>query len=325
MKKNLFTIVVGLLLVAIVGLLLFTFQVRKSEVVVVTTFGKSTAPINEAGGPYWRLPYPVQIVHRFDQRVQNFEDKFTESQTADKFTLLASVYVGWKITDAQSFLLKFGGNTEPIAAAEQVMDRMLSSAKTAVMGVHPLADFLSPEGEGNQFVGIEHQILDLVQAEVRGNGYGLEIQFLGIKKLGLPESVTTSVFDRMKSERKVLADSSQYAGESEAAKIRSEADRKASELLSHADAKATEIRGEGEAEAIKSLKVFEQNPELASFIFRLGALESSLKGSTLILDQHTPPFDLLSGSAAIPGGPAIRAAVSPAPENSSTNLVTRSK
>ena len=36
-----------------------------------------------------------------------------------------------------------------------------------------------------------------------------------------------------------------------------------------------------------------QNPELANFIFSLSALEDSLKElSTLIFDQHTPPFAL---------------------------------
>ncbi|HWX18894.1 MAG TPA: protease modulator HflC [Candidatus Binatia bacterium] len=300
MTKNPFTIIVGLLMLAIVGLLLFSFQVRKSEVVVVTTFGKPTRTITEPGGPYARLPWPVQSVHRFDQRVQNFEDKFTEGLTADSFNLLASVYVGWKITEPQAFFPKFASTADPIAAAEQVMDRMLGGAKTAVIGNHPLADFLAPAGEGNKFAAIEQEILNLVQAEVRAQNYGLEIQFLGVKKLGLPESVTTSVFERMKSERKVLADRSEFEGVAEAQKIRSEADRKASELLSTAEAQATEIRGKGEAEAIKSLKVFQQNPELASFIFRLSALEGSLKGSTLIFDQQTPPFDLLTGVSVNP-------------------------
>jgi len=37
---------------------------------------------------------------------------------------------------------------------------------------------------------------------------------------------------------------------------------------------------------------------LASFIFRLNALESSLKErSTLIFDQQTPPFDLFRGAS----------------------------
>jgi hypothetical protein len=52
------------------------------------------------------------------------------------------------------------------------------------------------------------------------------------------------------------------------------------------------------AEAAKSLTVFRQNPELANFIFRLDALEASLKDhSTLIFDQNTPPFDLFRGAS----------------------------
>jgi hypothetical protein len=39
--------------------------------------------------------------------------------------------------------------------------------------------------------------------------------------------------------------------------------------------------------------VFEKNPTLATFMFRLSALEQSLKErTTLVLDQRTPPLDL---------------------------------
>ncbi len=43
MKKNLITIVIAAVLVVIFALLLFTFQVRQSEVAVLTTFGKPAA------------------------------------------------------------------------------------------------------------------------------------------------------------------------------------------------------------------------------------------------------------------------------------------
>src|SRR5436190_7367087 len=295
MKRNFFSISVGALLIFIVLLLLFVFQVRKSEIVVVTTFGKPTRDVG-IPGPHLRLPWPIENVHRFDQRVQNFEDRFTEGLTADSFNLLTTVYVGWKITDPKAFFPKFAGSSEPIAEAEKTLDRMLGNAKAAVVGKHPLADFLSPVSEGNKFRDIEKEILGIIQSQVQANNYGLEIVFLGVKKLGLPENVTQQVFDRMQSERKVLAERSQSEGEAEAQKIHSEADRKAQELLANAESEATRIRGIGEAEAAKSLSVFQQNPELANFIFRLSALEGSLKErSTLIFDQRTPPFDLFRG------------------------------
>jgi len=295
MKRNFLAIAVGALLIFIVCLLLFVFQVRKSEVVVVTTFGKPTRDVSEPG-PHLRWPWPIENVHRFDQRVQNFEDRFAEGLTADSFNLLTSIYVGWQITDPKAFYPTFAGSSEPIAEAEKALDRMLGNVKQGVIGKHPLGDFLAPVGEGNKFADIEKEILGIIQAQVQANNYGLKIQFLGIKKLGLPETVTQQVFDRMQSERKVLADKSQAEGEADAQKIRSEADTKAAQLLANADGEATQIRGKGEAEAAKSLNVFQQNPELAYFIFRLAALEGSLKDrSTLIFDQRTPPFDLFQG------------------------------
>ncbi len=295
MNRKHLTFLIGGILLLIFVLLLFVFQVRRTEVVVVTTFGKPTREIDKPG-PYGRLPWPIQTVHRFDQRVQNFEDKFTEGLTSDNFNLLTSVYVGWKITQPKAFFPKFAGSSEPVHEAEKVLERLLANAKSAVVGKHPLSDFITPSGEGNKFVNIENEILAAVQSQVQANNYGLAIEFLGIKKLGLPESVTQSVFERMTSERQVLISKSQFEGEGEAQKIRSEAERKAQEMLATAEGQATQIKGKGEAEAAKSLQAFQQNPELANFIFRLTALEGSLKDrSILIFDQHTPPFDLFRG------------------------------
>src|SRR6266404_8675643 len=297
MKRNSLTLAIGLLLAIIVGLLLFVFQVRKSEVVVITTFGKPTRPITEPG-PHVKLPWPIQKVYKFDQRVQNFEDPLTEGLTRDSFNLLTAVYVGWKITEPTNFFPKFAGSANPISEAEKVLERLLGNAKSAVVGKHPLSDFVSATDNGTNFVAIENEILTAMQTQVRANNYGLDIEFLGIKKLQLPESVTQSVFERMTSERKVLTDKLQFEGEGEAQKIRSEADRKASELLYVAEGQATQVRGKGEAEAARSLEVFQKNPELANFIFRLTALEGSLKDrSILVFDQNTPPFDLFRGAS----------------------------
>lgn len=297
MKRNLFTLIIGLLIIFVFGLLLFVFQLRQSEVAVVTTFGKATRPITEPGA-HLKLPWPIQKVFKFDQRVQNFEDKLTEGITRDSFNLLTSVYVGWKITSPTNFFPKFAGSADPIAEAEKMMEQRVGNAKRAVVGNHLLSDFISASDSGNTFSGIEKEILATVQSQMHADNYGLEIVFLGIKKLQLPESVTQSVFERMTSERKVLADKSQFEGEADAQKIRSEAERQAAEMVYAAEGKATEIRGAGEAEAAKSLSVFQKNPELANFIFRLNALEGSLKDrTTLVFDRNTAPFDLFGGAS----------------------------
>ncbi len=293
MKRNPLTLVIGTLLILIFGLLLFTFQVRTTQVAVVTTFGKPRGDGITEPGFYWKLPWPIQRVYYFDKRVQSFEDKFTQETTADKATLLTSVYVGWRITDPKSFFPKFAGGS--VAEAEKILGDLIRHAKTSTVGKHDLADFVSADGSG-KFPEIEAEMLSIIQSQVEAHNYGISVDFLGIKKLGFPESVTQEIFNQMTSERNVLIQGLEAEGEAQARIIRSEADRRAAEVLATARAEANAIRGKGEVEAAGALGVFQKNPELASILFRLTALEEALKErSTLILDYQTPPFDLLRG------------------------------
>ena len=294
MKRNPLTLIIGAVLIVIFGLLLFTFQVRITDVAVVTTFGKATSQITEPRPfPFFKWPWPIQSVYKFDRRIQIFEDKATEDITADGNNVVTMAYVGWRIADPMAFFPKFRGS---VTEAEKQLDGMVRSARSGIVGRHPLSDFVNANVNAVKFDAIEAEMKDRLQSQLQTNNCGIQIEFLGLKKLSLPESVTTAVFERMASERQVLVSESQNAGEAEAQKIRSDAERKAAEMLANADAEATRIRGLGEAAAAESLPVFQQNPELANFLLRLNALEQSLKErSTLIFDQRTPPFDLFSG------------------------------
>jgi membrane protease subunit HflC len=290
MKKNAITLIVAAILLVIFVLLLFTFQVRQSEVVVVSTFLKPTDTITNAGLKF-KLPWPIQSINRFDQRVQTFEDKFSETYLADNSILLASVYVGWRISDAKAFFPKFpGGST---LAAQSKLENMLRSAKLAVIGKHNLSDFVNSDPTQLKFDEIEKEIKSSVETELAKNDYGISIEFLGIKRIGLPESVTQSVFDRMKAERTKYITDAQSQGDAQALKIKSDAERKAADIVADATATATRIQGQGDVEAASYLGVFQQNPDLAVFNLQLEALKNSLnQKSTLIFDERLSPFSL---------------------------------
>ena len=291
MKRNLLTIIVGAVLIVIFALLLFVFQVRRSEVAVVTTFGRPTAQPYDQPGAYFKWPWPIQKVYKFDQRIQNFQDKFSENLTADNNNLLTSVYVGWKISDAKVFFPKFAGGS--VIAAQNMLESMLRSAKSAVVGKHPLSDFVNANTRDLKFDAIENEIEQFVQSELQTNDCGIQLEFLGFKQIGLPEPVTQTVFQRMTSERQVLIYGFQYGGEAEAQKIRAAADRQAAETVNNAVAAAVRIKGEGEAEAAKVLPVFQRNPELANYLLRIDAIKQALnQRTTLIIDERMPPFDL---------------------------------
>lgn len=290
MKRNTSILLIGAVLAVLAVLLLFVFQVRQSEVAIVTTFGKPTAEPYDRPGAYFKWPKPIQNVYKFDQRIQNFEDKFSQTYTADNNNLIVTIYTGWRISDAKLFYPKFQGS---VPAAQRILEGMLRSAQSAVIGQHNLSEFVNADPQQLKFDAIEREIEQRVQAELSTNDYGIHLEFLGFKKIELPESVTQTVFDRMKNERQKLISRTENEGKAEAQIIEAAADRQAAETIANADAAATRIRGEGEAAAAKVLPVFQQNPALANYLLRIDALKQSLnQRTTLIFDDRTPPFDL---------------------------------
>src|SRR5882724_8011659 len=102
MKPNRLLLTIGIVLAIIFTLWLCVYQVRISEVAVITTFGRITATETQPGA-HFKLPPPIQLVHKFDQRIQNFEDKYEESPTQEGNMIMSMVYVGWKVSDGAAF------------------------------------------------------------------------------------------------------------------------------------------------------------------------------------------------------------------------------
>src|SRR6266516_1980105 len=291
MKQNKITLVTSGVLLVIFLCMLFTFQVRQTEVAVVTTFGRFSRSVTNAGFQ-WRLPWPVQKVYWFDNRLQIFESKIDQPITQDQISLLISVYVGWRITDPKLFLESFNGD---ITKAEQTLEPIARNAKS-VIGLHRFGDLISTNRADLKFDQIEKAMLDAMQAGTKSN-YGLAIESLGIKQLNMPDSITTTVFERMKKERETLVATYQSEGDREGKNIKAKADAAANDILARANAEKEKIIGRAEQQAAQYYAQFEQNPELAKFLFDLKAVEQSLKErSSLILGPQTPPFNLLNAA-----------------------------
>jgi modulator of FtsH protease HflC len=302
MKRNPITLITAGVLAIIFVLMLFTFQVRQTEIAVVTTFGKFSRSVTTPGFQ-WRAPYPVQSVYSFDNRIQNFERKFEQTTTRDAINLLITVYAGWRVADPKTFLESLNGD---VLHAEQVLEPLIRNVKNGVISQHTFSELISTNQADLKFDQIEQEMLAGVQGQAK-NTYGIEVRYLGIKQLGLPESITSKVFDRMKAERQTRVKQFQTEGEKEAKIIRAQADSLANKILADAKGNAIEVTGAAEAKASEAYKVMQQNPELANFLFQRNALEQSLKDrATLILDQQTPPFNMLNGQAttAPAGSPA---------------------
>jgi membrane protease subunit HflC len=293
MKRNPITFITGGVLVLLFALMLFTFQVRQTDIAVVTTFGKYSRSITNAGFNV-RLPWPIQHVYKFDNRIQNLESKFEETPTRDAINVLATVFAGWQIVKPESYLESLNG--DPVKA-EQTLANLVQNVKNGVIAQHNFGDLISTNEAALKFDQIEQEMLRQVQPQAVAN-YGIAVRFVGIKQLGLPEAITTRVFERMKAERQTRVKELQAQGEREATIIRAQADSLTNSILTKATSQAIEIAGAAEAKASEYYQVMQKNPDLAIFIFQRNALEQSLKNhATLILDQQTAPFNMLGHSA----------------------------
>lgn len=291
-NRKAISLVTGFVLAIIFALMMFAFQVRQTDIVVVTTFGKYSKTISEPG-LYWRMPWPIQKIHRFDCRTQNFERAFEQTSTKDAINILITVFGGWKVINPQLYLESLNGDK---LKAETALEPLIRNAKNIIIGQHLFSDIVSTNDANIKFDEIEKAILNNVREKTIAS-YGVEMEFIHIKQLGLPESITTKVMDRMRAERDTRVKQFQAEGEKEAQIIRAQADNEANRILAEANARSIEITGAAEAEASKYYAILEKNPDLAIFNFRRSALENSLKNrTTLILDSQTTPFNLLKSA-----------------------------
>ncbi len=291
MSKYVLTIIVAVIIAVSLLLYMFAFQVRSNEVAVVLTFGKAEEKVYEPG-PHFKWPWPIQEVRRFDNRLHVREGLLEETYTRDRFNIITSVSVGWRIVDRFEFNTNFGGSRDPIERAWVELREIIRDRTLATLGQHTLNDLVSVDPEELKYDEIETKIATSADSTARET-YGIEVVFLKIKRLELPRSVTQQVYNRMTAERDREAQTTTSQGEQAAAVIRAEAESVRDEIMAKARSAAERLRGEGDAEAARYYKVFAENPELAIFLRQIDALlEVAKENTTVILDTSTPPFNL---------------------------------
>jgi len=287
MKSIAITIFI-VLLIAVIGLYLVSFQVREIESALVTTFGKPSREITEPGW-YFKWPAPIQRVYKFDSRMRVFEADLGETTTKGAVPIIVNTYVVWEIAAPLEFFNAVG----TVREAESKLLSQINDTQNRVIGRHTFGEFVNSDPAKIKFDQVQEEMEADLKQSIRGD-YGIEIKTLGIKQLKISEDVSKDVFGRMSAERNRKTEATIAQGQAEATRIRTDADSKKTELLAVAEARAKAIRGQGDAEAAKYYKMLEEDPELAMFLRDLEALKKILsKRSTFVVSTDIEPFKWL--------------------------------
>ena len=286
--KNIWILIFLVLAAIVLAFVLFSFQVRETEVAVLKFLGEPREGTYNAG-LHFRWPPPINEVHKFDARYHLFEGDMEETTTKGGDPIVVSTYVVWRVGDAWKYLEAVRNKI----GAEDQLRGLLRDTQNSVVGQYYFSEFVNSDRDKIKFAVIEEKMLSSLQEGAMTN-YGIEIKAVGIKQLGVSKDVTADVFERMKADRQRKTAIIEQQGEAIAATIRSDAESKRIELLAEVDAEAKAIRGAGDAEAAKYYKMLEADPDLAMFLRDIEALKKILKEkSTIVLGADTAPIKLL--------------------------------
>ncbi|MBL7106520.1 MAG: protease modulator HflC [Phycisphaerae bacterium] len=286
--KNIGITILIILVVAVLGLYLFFFQVRETEVGLVTRFGEPVRNLTEPGIEF-KWPAPIEVVHKFDGRMRIFEADLGETTTKGAIPIIVKSYIVWRVEDPLSFYNSVGS----ISEAENYLRSQLSDTQNTVIGQYSFSEFVNSDVSKIKIDQVQQKMLEKLSSAV-SDDYGIKIETLGIKQLSINEDTSKDVFDRMRAERNRKIQATLAQGNAEAVRVKTDADSKKAELLAAAEARAKAIRGEGDAEAAKYYKMLEADPELAMFLRDIEALKKILENrSTIVFSADSEPFKLL--------------------------------
>jgi RNA polymerase sigma factor (sigma-70 family) len=106
--------------------------------------------------------------------IEALEDKPSQYLTKDNKKLTMSVNVGWRISDATAFSLKFpAGST---LAAQRRLEEIVGSAKAAVIGRYNLSDCVNSNVLELKLDRIEKEMQVALQEDLAKNNYGISVE-----------------------------------------------------------------------------------------------------------------------------------------------------
>ena len=273
-------------LLVVVAMSIFTVDQRKFAIVL--QLGEIKEVIAEPGLNFkWPL---IQNVRYFEKRILTYDSPEPERFiTSEKKPVLVDAFVKWRIIDAKQYYISVQGDE---TRAHIRLSQTVNAGLREEFGRRTVHEVVSGERE---------KIMDevRVKADADARAIGVQIVDVRLKRVDLVQEVSESVYRRMETERKRVANELRSKGAADAEKIRADADRQREIIIAEAYRDAQRIKGDGDARATALYaQAFGQNPEFYSFYRSLEAYRASFrnKGDVLVIEPNSEFFKYLKSS-----------------------------
>lgn len=278
------------LILLLVGVLLAInsiFIVRETEKAIVLRFG-ATVKEDLKPGIYFKWPV-IEEAKRFDGRVLTLDARPERFLTLEKKPLVVDSFVKWQVVEVAKYYTASSGDQG--RAEDRLAERVRNGLRNEVSrrDMHEVVS-----GERDRLMS---DLTTSLNKEMREE-FGVAVVDVRVKRIDLPSEVSSKVYDRMASERQVLARQYRAEGREKAQEIRADAERTKVVIGALAYKEAEILRGNGDAKATEIYaKAFNSDPDFYKFYRTLSAYTKSFQneGDLLLIDGTGDFFQFLKG------------------------------
>ncbi len=294
MSLNRIGLFVAGVLVALMLISSTLFVVDQRQVGVVYALGEIKEVINDPG-LHFKLPPPFQNVVFLDKRIQTLDSPETRPIfTAEKKSLIIDWLVKWRISQPRQFIRNNGTDFRNL---DSRLAPVVQAAFNEEITKRDVRGVLATERD-KVMTDVRNRLADEAKA------FGIEIIDVRIKRVDFVADITDSVYRRMESERKQVANELRSQGAAEAEKIRADADRQREVIVADAYRDAQKVKGQGDAKASAIYAdAFGRDPQFARFYRSLEAYRATFrsKSDVMVLDPNSEFFRAMRDSMGGPG------------------------
>jgi len=191
--------------------------------------------------------------------------------------------VKWRIAESRQFIRSNGADFRNL---ENRLSPVVQAAFNEEITKRPVYGVLSVERD-KVMTDVRSRLADEAKA------FGIEIVDVRIKRVDFVADITDSVFRRMESERKRVANELRSQGMAEGEKIRADADRQREVIIAEAYRDSQKIKGDGDGKASALYaESFGRDPQFAQFYRSLEAYRASFRNRSdvMVIDQSNDFF-----------------------------------
>jgi len=249
--------IVAVVILIIVGSGLYMLD--EAEQSIVTRFGKPVRTVVNPG-LHFKIPF-LETVHVFDKRFLEWRGDSNQVTTKDKRYIWVDTYARWRIVDPLLYYKRLRDERGAMSRIDDIIDGETRTAfakhdlieLVRTSNREPLADPILDMDSGTLFeikYGRNMIANEILKASAeRVQDLGIEILDFKIKRINYVKEVQKTVFERMITERKRIADKYRSEGQGEASRINGEKERELKRIQSEAKRTAQEIMGKADAKA----------------------------------------------------------------------------